>query len=115
MCLWTSSGLRHPSQFECARSKVFICSISAFIRITVSLRMAFCTDFSCESLCICSVFSFLLIRHFAAATLFFSREFFRLSASAASIGSDMLRVALRDALRLREGLVFVGDGVNSLK
>src|SRR2546421_6034154 len=55
----------------------------------------FSCAFVCESRCNCSVFSFLLMRHLAAATLFFSSDAFRF----ASAGSLVWSCAAVDLLR----------------
>src|SRR5436309_15628640 len=65
----------------------------------------------CESRCNCSVFSFLLIRHLAAATLFFSRDALRLSSSGLLVLSCAALVRFRPPAFLCLGRLLSSEGV----
>ena len=65
----------------------------------------------CESRCNCSVFSFLFTRHLAAATLFFSREAFRLSSSGLPVWSWKVVVLFRPLVFLCLGVWLSSGGV----
>lgn len=68
--------------------------------------------FSCESRCSCSVFSFLFIRHFAAATRFFSSDCFLFCSSGECTLSAAPDPFLVD-FRFRPGVVVAGVGAVS--